>query len=594
MIRYLHIDNEDDALPQAIHMSSNVEQNDKSGRVIMFFILVAVVLGGWQAWNDRFTMNADGMSYLDMGDAYLRGDWNMAVNTYWSPLYSWVVALALLICKPSPFWEFPLVHLVNFIIFLCTLACFHFFLVQLINWYRYRRNNSFERHFENYSEWVLITLGYSLFIWSSIDLIQVSTVTPDMSISGFVYLVFGLLLRIQRGLDGWLTFIMLGLVLGLSYLAKVIMFPLSFVFLLVSLFLTGNIRKTVPRSLAAIVMFLMISTPLIIALSVSKGRFTYGESGKLNYALYVSGVTFWIHGPTPASDGSMPKYSTKKIFDNPPIYAFENSRGGSYPGWYDPTHWYEGLPVHFSLIKQLRILKRNIKDYIDIFFIMQPVLIGSAIVLYYMSRRRWLCIRDVLDQWYLIVPPLAVIAIYSLVHVETRFLGGSIVVLWLALFSAVRIDRSHESRMLLSCIPIVAAIVIMTGEIHKPLLKVYDWIGKTNMTGSKPSHTHFQIAEALRAVGVRPGDKVASIGMSFDHYWARLARVQIVSEWPTESYAFYNTDDITLNRVMEAFASAGAKAVIMNNAVHSHCERPASNWKKIGDTTYYLYSLMGK
>jgi hypothetical protein len=28
---------------------------------------------------------ADGISYLDIGDAYWRGDWHMAINAFWSP-----------------------------------------------------------------------------------------------------------------------------------------------------------------------------------------------------------------------------------------------------------------------------------------------------------------------------------------------------------------------------------------------------------------------------------------------------------------------------------------------------------------------------
>ena len=34
-------------------------------------------------------MISDGVSYLDIGDAYFRGDWKAAVNAYWSPVYSW-------------------------------------------------------------------------------------------------------------------------------------------------------------------------------------------------------------------------------------------------------------------------------------------------------------------------------------------------------------------------------------------------------------------------------------------------------------------------------------------------------------------------
>src|SRR6185369_13250535 len=49
-------------------------------------VVVAAVLGALQAWDRRYAMNPDGISYLDVADAYLRGDWAVAVNGYWSPL----------------------------------------------------------------------------------------------------------------------------------------------------------------------------------------------------------------------------------------------------------------------------------------------------------------------------------------------------------------------------------------------------------------------------------------------------------------------------------------------------------------------------
>jgi hypothetical protein len=43
------------------------------------------------------SMNEDGIGYLDMGAACLRGDWEMAVNGIWSPLYSWILGAAIYI-----------------------------------------------------------------------------------------------------------------------------------------------------------------------------------------------------------------------------------------------------------------------------------------------------------------------------------------------------------------------------------------------------------------------------------------------------------------------------------------------------------------
>src|SRR3954452_20137182 len=79
--------------------------------------LIALALGAAQAWATRFTMNPDGVSYLDIGDAYWRRDWPNAINAYWSPLYSWILGGFLKVIKPSIYWEYPLVHLVNFLIY---------------------------------------------------------------------------------------------------------------------------------------------------------------------------------------------------------------------------------------------------------------------------------------------------------------------------------------------------------------------------------------------------------------------------------------------------------------------------------------------
>lgn len=37
----------------------------------------------------------------------------MAANSYWEPLYSWILAPFLAVLKPSLRHEYPLVHLIN-------------------------------------------------------------------------------------------------------------------------------------------------------------------------------------------------------------------------------------------------------------------------------------------------------------------------------------------------------------------------------------------------------------------------------------------------------------------------------------------------
>ena len=91
------------------------------------FIIVCIVLGAVQAWIFRYSRIPDGVSYLDIGDAYFRGDWAAAVNAYWSPMYSWWLGLALYLFKPSIWWELIAVHMVNLHHLRCRSLLFSFF-----------------------------------------------------------------------------------------------------------------------------------------------------------------------------------------------------------------------------------------------------------------------------------------------------------------------------------------------------------------------------------------------------------------------------------------------------------------------------------
>ena len=65
-------------------------------RVRGLFWSIGVAIGFLQAWQARFWINPDGISYLDHADAWFRRDWHGALSPYWSPLYSWLLGLAML------------------------------------------------------------------------------------------------------------------------------------------------------------------------------------------------------------------------------------------------------------------------------------------------------------------------------------------------------------------------------------------------------------------------------------------------------------------------------------------------------------------
>src|SRR6185295_1845952 len=246
-------------------------------RLEVGFWILAILLGFFHAWADHhYLVNADAMSYLDIAEAYLRRDWNVAVNAYWSPLYSWLIAIALLLVKPSPYWKFALLHLVNFAMYLFAVGCFSFLIREIV-----RTRKDVEPGFVTVPDWALLALGYSLVIWSSLFLVSVPLESPDMLVAAFVYLATGILVRIRREPSSWLAFIVLGIVLGLGFLAKSVMMPLTAVFVLGCVFAAGNLRRALPRVALVVAFFVLVIGPFVYAMSHSKGYLTTGRTGRL-------------------------------------------------------------------------------------------------------------------------------------------------------------------------------------------------------------------------------------------------------------------------------------------------------------------------
>ncbi len=563
---------------------------------------VAVALGLLHAWNGRYEISPDGISYLDMGDAYLRGDWQVAINGYWSPLYSLLLGVALRVIKPSPYWEFPVAHLVNFVVYLCALFCFAFFLNEVM---RHQRGeaNKVAGQWAGLPEWAWVVVGYTLFMWSSLELITVRYVTPDMCVAACVYVVSGIIVRMRRVAGGWLTFAVLGAVLGVGYLAKAAMFPLAFVFVGVSLLTGGGgVRRVARRALVAGVAFLLVSSPFLIALSWAKGRMTFGDTGRLNYAWYVNDIPGIYWQGEPGWSGTS-RHPTRKVMDAPEVYEFGTPVGGTYPPWYDPSYWNEGLTPRFDLRRQIEVMISGIKFH---FYFLLPLALRGSIamglfVLFYMSGRGWRIIKDVAARWFLLVPALTAFAMYSLVHVEERFIGSFVVLLFVGLFSSVRLSEWTGAHRLVTCVVII--IVAMFGLTVGLSSARAAYMTMLDVIKEESPYINWQVAEGLKQVGAQPRDKVAVLNTSIgppgflgnirssdNMRWARLARLQIVAEVYSreDKNNFWKVDDAARRRVIGAFDQAGAK-MIVDDEVPDWAA--ADGWQRIGNTDHYVHFL---
>ena len=163
---------------------------------------------------------------------------------------------------------------------------------------------------------------------------------PDMLVSAIFFLATAILIRVWRGQTSLRMYAGLGAVLAIGYLAKAVMFPLAFVFLVCGLFAIGNWKRAAPRAALALVVFLAIGGPWAIAISRAKGRITYGDAGRISYAWFVNGLASlpqW-HGEVPGV--GTPIHGTRQLNDVPPVDEFATPVIGTYPPWYDPCLLY--------------------------------------------------------------------------------------------------------------------------------------------------------------------------------------------------------------------------------------------------------------
>jgi hypothetical protein len=297
-----------------VHLSG-VDRERICGRWLpRFLFFVALLVSLVRTLPPGIAFDGDEVSYLDIGDAYFRGDWKTALNAQWSPLYSWIEGLALHLLRPSFQWEPWVVQLVNFVLYIFTLVCFHFFWRQVIRARSEGTDLDACEHRVVLPRLAFWALGYTIFLFVHVD--DLSSATPDVCFAGLVYLAAGRILSIRSKGASCFTFLVLGIVLGVGYLAKAVMLPLAVVFLAVAVLSVRNRLSALVYGLVAIVAFLAVAGPFVFALSKAKGRLTFGDTGFLNYAWHVNGAPF-VHWQGDLPGLGKPAHATRKIFQSP-------------------------------------------------------------------------------------------------------------------------------------------------------------------------------------------------------------------------------------------------------------------------------------
>ena len=548
-------------------------------------MFVSLGLGLLHAWVGRYSMNVDGMSYLDVGESFFRRDWAHAINAYWSPLYPWTLGIVVGLMKPSAKWEFPVVHLINFGIFVAALFAFRFLLHTVLGFGREQTSEATARDGGGLPEWALVMLAYGIFWWTALEVETLYEVTPDLGVMACICLTAGMLLRLRQEEKLW-KFALFGVILTVGYWTKAILFPIGLVTLGTAYF-WRRARPGWGKGMAvASLVFLCACAPLIFLLSQQKGRFTFGDSGKMNYAWSLTGGTFTRNWQGGTFGGGSPVHPTRQLLLHPPLFEFAGPVAGTYPPWTDPSYWNEGLQWHFKLRPQIAVLAKTVPSEIRLLFRARPELVAGIIALALISGQLYL--SGLLELWPFLAISIAGMGIYLPVHEEDRFLGGAVLVLFLMLITAVRLRPDVQRSGVYVAVAVVLVMALGTADYTVR-------VGMNHMTipgtGSESAWQDVIVAEQLRRMGAAPGDKVAVIANGTGAFWAHLAKLRIVAEimdGDRGAQEFWGAPGEVRQQVFDTFERVGAKRVVTSCPGESITQ---ASWERIGATPYCVHGL---
>jgi hypothetical protein len=547
-------------------------------RLLWSYRIVAVVLGMIAAWRHRNGLTPDGVSYLDLGDAILAGGPADALNSYWSPAYPFIVAVVRSLSGFSPELELPMAHLANFFVYLGFVVAFEAVLRELSIrvgdpvGLREPVLGTAPTGSTRTTALGLVGLGYPLFLLCSLQLIGLEVVTPDLAVAALALAAVALTLAVSRH-GGLGLGAALGLVLGLAYLTKTAMLVIGGGILACG-WVVARDRRSRRAMAAATLAMTGIAGSFIAVLSIEVGRVTIGDSGRLNYAFHVNRVPRFSHAPADLGRHGVLKHPVRTVAEDPPVYEFAGPIGGTYPLWYDPGYWYEGVEKRFDPDQQLAAFERNLDRWRE--EILPPMVWGVtalAIVLAAsLSAARggsWRRVRRGLDSH---LVPLAVgvgpLLLYLLVHVRARYVGGFVLLAGLGLLGlALGLPRRPAW---------LGALAVTAGL----LVTATTTLDVVTGPAADRARRHLRVAAALHRAGVEPGSPVGVIGNAYTEYWARLGRFRIIADIPkTETRRFWSADPHQQAIALDGFRRTGVRAVVATS--RARLGRP---WRPLGRT----------
>jgi hypothetical protein len=517
------------------------------------------------SWSKRYSFDEDGLSFLDISDGAFRGHASLFVNAYWSPAYPAVLALLRPVFSFVTRREIVAIHLVNVVFLGLAWAAFEavFGVLGKVFLERSSGEDSGGAAQRNAGSLSFVFLGL-VFLWLFTRQIGLGRTTPDLLLCGVLLLVFRDALLVVHGQNRG-AFLRLGVLLGLAYLTKAVVFPVAvFTFCLCGI---AFLRRPERRAalLSGLLAFAVISGTWIAALSIQKQRLTFGDSGPLNYAWYVNGARNYFHWQGEKQGLGVARHPTRLLMRSPEVFAF----GGvfpttTFPPWFDPSYWNEGLQPRVELgpgarhaVVQIRSLRRVVFDGFGIVvatcLIALWLLLGSPFSAHGNESRQ--------ARFAIVAVPVFAVALLCLVHINGRLAGPFLLPLYLYVLALLLARATPSDSRAVRAILVAGSIVLG--------LLFFDFVVTTAAAGP-PRHgvsAWEEVASSLRLEGVRPGTRIAVAGEivageESSLYWARIAGLHVEAHVNASAEALCRLSDEEFARIQGLLRQEGLGTMV--------------------------------
>ena len=573
-----------------------------------YCLLAMLVTFGYALW-DPYQIDGDAVAYMDIGDLLRSHQWAGVVNAYWHPMYPAMLSLGHILFHATRFTELHAYYMVNFGIFLFEMLAMVAFTDAVIRLRDQLAKTAPSPGDFLLDRYLLRYAGIALLLVATQRELSLGKVRPDALLQAL--LLLGLAALLAHLATNHLRYAgMMGIVLGFAYLTKSFAFLFTLLCILILIGFRWLWMKHSPTQIAAAAVlaascFAIVAGPYIAALSRQKHRFDFGDSGSLNYAWYVGGTEkMHLQQSQTALFGSAEvhlKHPEKQLLDSPAIFSYKLLPYGTYPDWFDTSFWNDQIKTHMNLHGEVRIVSRNLVLIVR-YLLNHPEGWLLLVVLMLLGARPVLGLRAASNRFWIapVLLGLAIFAIYGMVNIEERYVTVGYLVVLLTVLAALRSRASLQFdavRTTASALVILLA-VLAAGESARIVLELRRHLSVARSPGGWYDADTFEAAHALNAMGVGPGDTIACIGTRaclYDHYWARLAGVRILTEIYLPEPPLYPAFAAIPNRdqAIEVVRQQGGKVMVgyFSPGLMTGTTPVSAHWRELGESPFYALPL---